>query len=155
MNKRDINILSVFGIIFILMIFGLTRRRKTKVGQADILEPVSNAMSGQCVEPVFGDVTYSGYDCAGNFIDESKTLELGMQGCEVLLLQTRLNSIEPNQDILPENGFFGCSTKAKLTRVVGTPTISLNNMQPDEQTGFNEFRCGTQVNNYSYMDVNE
>jgi hypothetical protein len=112
------------------------------------------ARTGACVKPIFGEgVSFSGRDCAGTVINENRTLTLGDQGCEVLLLQQRLNAMQNDKDILEPTGKFGCRTLAKLRRLMNVDQISLNLFSPDEQVGFDEFRAGTKVTNYSYMDT--
>lgn len=118
-----------------------------------IMTRAGNMMRGECVNPKFVRSDLSGRECAGTQINETRILRLGDQGCEVLLLQQRLNSIENTGDILKPNGQFNCATKRKLMRVVGVPEIALNQFQPDEQTGFNELEAGKELTNYSYMDV--
>jgi hypothetical protein len=112
------------------------------------------ARSGECIKPIFADeVGYSGRGCAGTVINENRTLTLGDQGCEVLLLQQRLNAMQNDRDILKPTGKFGCRTLTKLRRLMNVDQISLNLFSPDEQVGFDELRAGTKVTNYSYMDT--
>ena len=112
-----------------------------------------NAIRGECKNPAFKRLDVSGRECAGSYINETQVLRFGDQGCAVLLLQQRLNSIESEVDILEPNGEFNCRTKAKLMRVMGAVQIALNQFQPDEQTGFDELRGGKQLTPYSYMDA--
>tara|TARA_R100000664_G_C2758728_1_gene147901 strand:- start:5790 stop:6233 length:444 start_codon:yes stop_codon:yes gene_type:complete len=117
---------------------------------------MQNLMSGKCVEPTFSrDLDYSGRECAGTQINENKLLRLGDHGCDVLLLQQRLNRLELDKDLLTPTGKFCCKTKSKLVRVMGVPEISLNQFQAKDQTGFDELQGGTQITPYSYMDVNK
>ena len=114
----------------------------------------STARSRGCVDPRFprhGEI--SGRSCAGERINENRMLRLGDVGCDVLLLQQRLNSIETELDILKPNGEFCCKTQDKLLRLMSVPEITLNSFSPDEQIGFNELQGGTQLTPYSYMDV--
>ena len=106
-----------------------------------------------CPETRFDpNLEFNGRDCSGTLLNENKVLRLGDSGCEVLLLQQRLNGLD-NLNILAPNGKFCCKTRAKLLRVQGVDSMSLSQFQPDEQIGFNEFQGGTRVNNYSYMDI--
>jgi hypothetical protein len=123
-------------------------------GDMAIQNTIPGARVGGCVKPLFGnEVSYSGRDCAGTVINENRMLALGDQGCEVLLLQQRLNAMQNDRDILKPTGKFGCRTLAKLRRLMNVDQISLNLFSPDEQVGFDEFRAGTKVTNYSYMDT--
>lgn len=120
----------------------------------DIKSRLSTGRVGQCIQPKFDrDFMVSGRSCAGEVINENGILRLGDEGCDVLLLQQRLNSIETQVDILKPNGKFCCRTQAKLLRVMGVIQITLNSFSPDEQIGFDELRAGTKVKPYSYMDV--
>ena len=112
-----------------------------------------NLVMGRCSDRKFVNMDISGRECAGKVINEKKILKLGDQGCEVLLLQQRLNGIESTRDILKPNGEFNCATKNKLVNVLGVPQIRLDDFQPDEQIGFNELQGGKFVMPYSYMDV--
>ena len=118
------------------------------------IRATQNALSGQCVNPAFKDLDLSGRECAGRVINENKTLKLGDQSCEVLLLQQRLNSMQTDKYILKPTGKFDCHTKFKLNMLMGVPQISLNMFSPDEQIGFNELEGGRKITPYSYMDVN-
>ena len=113
-----------------------------------------NMLAGKCSDPNFLPMDISGRVCAGTHIDENRKLMLGDQGCEVLLLQQRLNTIDMST-ILEPNGMFNCETKRKLVNITGVPEIRLNDFQPDEQTGFNELQEGTNLTSYSYMDVDK
>lgn len=114
------------------------------------------APSQICIEPQFkGGLQFSGRVCAGEFINESKTLKKGMQGCDVLLLQQRLNNIQ-NTNILAPTGKFDCATLNKLKSVKGVESIRLNSFQPDEEIGFNSLEPTSKVNySYRYMDVDK
>ena len=108
-----------------------------------------------CNNPSFNEsLQYSGRECSGQVINESKTLKLGDQGCAVLLLQQRLNALQTQINILKPTGKFCCKTRAKLISVMGVDTYALNQFNQDEQIGFNELRGGTKIMPYSYMDVN-
>jgi len=124
-----------------------------RVNNSTNIVPFTNLSSvKKCVNPTFKNIDISGRQCAGNMIDEKKLLKFGMQGCEVLLLQQRLNGL-CIKDILQPNGQFNCNTLKKLRRVIGVSEITLNGFQPDEQTGFNELEEGKQVLPYSYMNL--
>ena len=112
-----------------------------------------NLVMGRCSDRKFVNMDISGRECAGKVINEKKILKLGDQGCEVLLLQQRLNAMQNDRDILEPTGKFGCRTLAKLRRLMNVDQISLKLFSPDEQVGFDEFRAGTKVTNYSYMDT--
>jgi hypothetical protein len=108
-----------------------------------------------CNNPSFNEsMQYSGRECSGQVINENKTLKLGDQGCEVLLLQQRLNALQTQINILKPTGKFCCKTRAKLISVMGVDTYALNQFNQDEQIGFNELKGGTKVMPYSYMDLN-
>lgn len=113
---------------------------------------ITNLASGDCVDPAFEN-EYNGRECAGSVINEKKMLKLGDEGCEVLLLQQRLNSMQHDAYILAPTGRFDCHTKFKLNLLMGVPQITLNDFSPDEQIGFNELEGGTQITPYSYMDL--
>ena len=115
---------------------------------------VTSLTTGQCITPPFKDMDLSGRTCAGTLINENKTLKLGDQSCEVLLLQQRLNAIQTDQYILKPTGQFCCKTKFKLNLLMGVPRISLNRFSPDEQIGFNELEVAKKMTPYSYMDLN-
>lgn len=106
-----------------------------------------------CIDPKFIPTDISGRSCSGTEINESKMLRLGDVGCDVLLLQQRLNGVEKQTDILTPNGQFNCATLNKLRRVKGVNEMALNQFQPEEQIGFNEFQGGERVLPYSYMDA--
>jgi len=113
-----------------------------------------SAPSSICIEPSFPTTTdFSGMSCSGQYINEDKVLQKGDFGCDVLLLQQRLNSIE-NTNILSPSGRFDCATLSKLNKVKGVRSISLNSFQPDEEIGFNEL-MPTKIKNptYSYMNI--
>ena len=114
------------------------------------------APSQICIEPQFkGGLQFSGRVCAGEFINESKTLKKGMQGCDILLLQQRLNNIQ-NSNIIAPTGKFDCATLNKLKSVKGVESIRLNSFQPDEEIGFNVLEPTNKVNySYRYMDVDK
>ena len=108
-----------------------------------------------CNNPSFNErLQYSGRECSGQVINESKILKLGDQGCEVLLLQQRLNALQTQTKILKPTGKFCCKTRAKLIDVLGVETYALNQFDQDEQTGFDELRAGIKITPYSYMDLN-
>ena len=113
-----------------------------------------NVINGKCSTQKFANTDISGRQCAGKVINETRILRLGDQGCDVLLLQQRLNGIENSKDILKPNGQFNCNTRQKLINVIGVQEIRLNDFQPDEQIGFNELQDGVFVQPYSYMDAN-
>lgn len=111
--------------------------------------------SNICVQPSFyGTPLYAGRECAGTYIDETKMLKKGDSGCDVLLLQQRLNAMQSDKYILKPTGKFDCHTKFKLNMLMGVPQISLNMFSPDEQIGFNELEGGRKITPYSYMDIN-
>ena len=109
-----------------------------------------------CIPPPFPTSTdFSGRQCAGQYIDESKNLKLGDFGCDVLLLQQRLNSIQTT-NILPPTGRFDCKTLNKLRNVKGYSSMRLDMFQPDEEIGFNSLEPTRVTNfNYSYMDIDK
>ena len=113
-----------------------------------------SAPSSICIEPSFPTSTdFSGMSCSGQYINEDKVLQKGDFGCDVLLLQQRLNAIE-NKNILSPSGRFDCATLGKLNKVKGVRSISLNSFQPDEEIGFDEFSPTRIKNpNYSYMNI--
>jgi hypothetical protein len=120
----------------------------------DTLNPRTPATT-ECINPSFNEnVDISGRMCAGTLINENKVLRLGDQGCEVLLLQQRLNSMKNQSNILKPSGKFCCKTRSKLLSVMGVESYALNQFNQDEQTGFNELKGGTKVMPYSYMDLN-
>tara|TARA_R100000988_G_C3943396_1_gene137363 strand:+ start:301 stop:825 length:525 start_codon:yes stop_codon:yes gene_type:complete len=109
-----------------------------------------------CIPPPFPDVEFNGRNCAGKYIDESKTLKLGDFGCDVLLLQQRLNAIEHTQNILKPTGKFCCKTQEKLIAVKGYNSMRLDMFQPDEEIGFNSLQPTSKRNfSYRYMDVDK
>ena len=112
------------------------------------------APSDICIEPSFSmNNQFSGRVCAGQYINESKVLKKGMVGCDVLLLQQRLNAIQ-NTNIIPPTGRFDCITENKLRSVKSVSSIKLSSFQPDEETGFDELQPTKQVDyNYRYMDI--
>ena len=108
-----------------------------------------------CNNPSFNErLQFSGRECSGQVINESKILKLGDEGCEVLLLQQRLNALQTQTKILKPTGKFCCKTRAKLINVLGVETYALNQFDQDEQTGFDELRAGLKITPYSYMDLN-
>ena len=60
--------------------------------------------------------------------NESKILKLGDQGCEVLLLQQRLNALQTQTKILKPTGKFCCKTRAKLIDVLGVETYAFKHL---------------------------
>lgn len=111
---------------------------------------------GECQKPTFApNLNFSGRDCAGSLLSETKVLQKGDTGCEVLLLQQRLNSIENQVDILQPNGKFCCMTEQKLFRLMGVDRFALNQFSPDEQIGFNSLQAGTKLTPHSYMDADQ
>ena len=117
------------------------------------IEKIGRSMSGECIDPYFANLDINGRNCAGSQINETKVLRLGDNGCEVLLLQQRLNSMETERNILVPNGQFCCKCKSKLMRLMRVPQIALNQFSPDEQIGFNELVGGKKITPYSYMDL--
>jgi len=117
-------------------------------------QQLRSSLTGQCIKPTFSNMDLSGRECAGSVINENKILRLGDESCEVLLLQQRLNSMQPDSYILKPTGQFDCHTKYKLNLLMNVPQITLNTFSPDEQIGFNELEGGRQMTPYSYMDVN-
>ena len=105
-----------------------------------IKNPILNSETGEptiCTDPDFGDMLYSGSYCAGRQLDENKTLKHGDFGCEILLLQQRLNAMDIN-NILSPSGWFNCETQEKLIKLMGQPSLALNDFLADRQTGFEE-----------------
>jgi len=169
MDKKTRNIVIILIVIAILYFVSKYMRRTSTPSPSpnpnDMMQEhhgdgsatiraTQNALSGQCVNPAFKDLDLSGRECAGRVINENKTLKLGDQSCEVLLLQQRLNGMQTDKYILKPTGKFDCHTKFKLNMLMGVPQISLNMFSPDEQIGFNELEGGRKITPYSYMDVN-
>ena len=181
MNKEANNLYKIFwGIAFAGLLYYFYQRGKrlalktqpttdTNVPDPDLggePEPDNSGNQGArlfgtppsaiCVEPTFAtNIGYSGSYCAGQYINESKVLRKGMFGCDVLLMQQRLNSIQTS-NILPPTGKFDCNTLSKLKNIKGVDSITLNSFQPDEEIGFDSIRPTTVKNpNYSYMDVDK
>ena len=147
-QKNVIGLLVGVLVLFVIYkIVARTQERKNGGNGNDILPEIQgdNGNSVSCTNPSFADVDISGNVCAGTEINESKMLRLGNQGCDVLLLQQRLNGIENNVDVLEPNGQFNCKTLNKLKKLRGVNSISLNGFQPDEQIGFNELEAGKRV----------
>ena len=127
---------------------------QSRTGEYDSqIEKIGRSMSGECIDPYFANLDINGRNCAGSQINETKVLRLGDNGCEVLLLQQRLNSMETERNILVPNGQFCCKCKSKLMRLMRVPQIALNQFSPDEQIGFNELVGGKKITPYSYMDL--
>jgi hypothetical protein len=169
MKKKEILIvLLILGFVYLL----LKMKKKTTLndignGNGDSTIPVvmdgdgtyqpsnnvASYVEGKCINPKFQNLDINGRNCAGSQINESKLLSVGDNGCEVLLLQQRLNSMETERNILVPNGQFCCNTKAKLISLLRVPEISLNQFSSDEQLGFDELVGGTKITPYSYMDL--
>ena len=80
---------------------------------------------------------------------------MGDSGCDVLLLQQRLNRLIPS-NILAPSGRFCCKTLNKLRNIKGVDSISLSMFQPDEEIGFNEFQPTKLTNmRYAQSDVDQ
>ena len=168
MNKQTRNTVIILVILLIAyLVFKFNQRTPTEKSGTNGDNPqnppprphtgsaantVANLASGECVDPSFKN-QYNGRECAGSVINEKKMLKLGDEGCEVLLLQQRLNSMQHDAYILAPTGRFDCHTKFKLNLLMGVPQITLNDFSPDEQIGFNELEGGTQITPYSYMDI--
>ena len=168
MNK-NIRLVVIILVVAIILYFVVKMSKKPTTPNGEFVDPdntggsdtggrfgakVTSLTTGQCITPPFKDMDLSGRTCAGNLINENKTLRLGDQSCEVLLLQQRLNAMQTDQYILKPTGQFCCKTKFKLNLLMGIPEISLNRFSPDEQIGFNELEGGKKMTPYSYMDLN-
>tara|TARA_R100000655_G_scaffold109947_2_gene166555 strand:+ start:8619 stop:9143 length:525 start_codon:yes stop_codon:yes gene_type:complete len=170
MNKETRNTVIILVILLIAyLVFKFNNRNNTEYksdpnafnppprphtgSSSTTTNTVTNLGSGECVNPKF-KYDYNGRECAGEVINEKKTLKLGDESCEVLLLQQRLNSMQNDAYILAPTGRFDCETKFKLNLLMGVPQITLNDFSPDEQIGFNELEGGSKITPYSYMDVN-
>lgn len=162
MKKKQLIVGLIILIVLYVIYKIISRTTYTPSNNPFLSEPrpamdpssVESALKGSCVEPGFADVDINGRECAGKQINENQILRLGDQGCDVLLLQQRLNNIESQGEILRPTGRFCCKTKARLMQVMGVPEITLNQFQPENQGGFNEMEGGTHLTNYSYMDAN-
>lgn len=166
MNKQTKQIVIILVVLFLLyMIYRWSKRIDDSRPTSDYFTDnniagnitearVSGALTGRCIKPDFKDLDLNGRECAGRVINENQILQLGDQSCEVLLLQQRLNAMQPDSYVLRPTGQFDCHTKYKLNLLMGVPAISLNRFSPDEQIGFNELEGGTKITPYSYMDVN-
>ena len=105
-----------------------------------------------CLAPDFPDVIVNVADCRGGYVDEGRELSLGNWGCDVVVLQQRLNMLE-HINILQPTGKFDCLTLEKLERVKGVKEISLNDFSPDEQIGLDTLRPANVYSTQRYMDL--
>jgi hypothetical protein len=166
MKKNNIIILLVILMVFYIIYKIMSRSGKTnsqfslnpfqappRPYNATYGRGINPMTRGECQNPKFTNLDINGRECAGSVIRETKVLKFGDQGCDVLLLQQRLNSMESDKDILEPTGQFNCRTKDKLMRLMGAVQISLIQFQPDDQIGFNELRGGNKITPYSYMDA--
>ena len=143
MKNKEIYIIIAFAILllFVLKKFNGVKTKKRNDSPED----------SDCVNPKFPELFFSGRDCAGSVIDENRKLKVGNYGCDVLILQQRLNNID-RVHILEPNGFFDCATLEKLRKIKGVSEIALNEFQVDEQTG-TDGEPTKAFTNYSYMNV--
>lgn len=141
---------KTFLIILAIVVFFFVLNKLAKANSKNSNNTSPNGSN--CSDPDFSvHVNIAGKDCAGSVVDEKRLLKLGDYGCDVLLLQQRLNGID-NSDILAPTGKFECNTLEKLRKVKGVGQIRLIDFYPNEQTGFNEFEA-TKV--YSGQDINK
>ena len=105
-----------------------------------------------CLAPDFPDIIVNVGECRGTYVDESRILGLGNWGCDVVVLQQRLNMLE-HINILQPSGKFDCLTLEKLERIKGVAEISLNDFEPDEQVGLDTLRPSNVYSTQRYMDL--
>ena len=153
MMSREYWIFAIGVLVYLIYKKGKTIDTETGDGQPQDGSSTSRlrgvAPSNICIPPAFKvKLKFDGRNCAGSYIDESKVLKLGDSGCDVLLLQQRLNRLVTS-NILTPTGRFDCDTLNKLRNVKGVDTISLSMFQPDEEVGFEEF-VPTRITNMRY-----
>ena len=148
MEKKEISTFVIIGFI-LLLLYVLREMGKNRQSKATTKNINPNE---KCVPPDFTDVIVNIDDCRGGFIDENRSLELGNSGCDIIILQQRLNQLE-QLNILQPTGKFDCATLEKLKRVKGVPTISLNNFQPEEQVGLDTLTPSNVFSTQRYMDL--
>jgi len=139
-------ILILFLVLMVYVLRKMTNENKSK-GKG-INE------NSTCENPDFPEVLINARDCRGSVIDESRVMSLGNYGCDVVVLQQRLNKLE-QINILSPSGFFDCETLEKLRRVKNVGQISLLNFQAEEQTGMDSFKPLANYNTQKYMDVEQ
>ena len=105
-----------------------------------------------CKNPDFPEILINARDCIGSIIDENRVMSLGNYGCDVVILQQRLNNLEQT-NILSPSGFFDCATLEKLRRVKKVAQISLLNFQAEEQIGMDSLKPMANYSTQRYMDV--
>jgi hypothetical protein len=146
-------------IIIALLIIAYLIYKKSKVSKIATINDLDS-----CTEQVFN----IGYEinsnmCNGEQIDENKQLELGQHGCEIRILQQRLNSaiaiynssVGGNQlSYLEVDGKFNCSTLTALQTIKGVNSIKLIEFPQVEQTGDDlDLDPDNMRVNYSYMNL--
>ena len=148
MERKDINSFVLIGFI-VLLLYVFKEMAKNKASK---LTTTPKNPNEKCVPPDFKDVIVNIDNCRGSFLDENKILELGSFGCEVIVLQQRLNQLE-QINILPPTGKFDCPTLEKLKNVKEVPTISLNDFQAVEQGGLDTLTPSNVYSTQRYMDL--
>lgn len=148
MDKNNINALVLIGFI-VLLLYVLKEMGKNRTSK---LTTTPKNPNEKCVPPDFKDVVVNIDNCRGSFLDENRVLQLGNFGCDVIVLQQRLNQLE-QVNILQPTGKFDCKTLEKLKRVKGTATFTLNKFQAEEQTGLDTLEPSNVFSNQKYMDL--
>jgi len=139
---------STFMLILFLVLMVYVLRKMTNENKSKGKGINTNST---CEKPDFPEVLLNARDCRGSVIDESRVMQLGSYGCDVVVLQQRLNNLERTY-ILKPSGFFDCATLEKLRRVKKVAQISLSNFQADEQIGMDSFTPMADYSTQRYMD---
>tara|TARA_Y100000034_G_C6844391_1_gene382355 strand:- start:581 stop:1024 length:444 start_codon:yes stop_codon:yes gene_type:complete len=147
MEKKDSNSFILIAFL-ILLLYVWNKMLKERTSTVNPRKP-----NEKCVDPDFKDVIIDISQCRGSYIDENRKLILGDSGCDVIVLQQRLNQIE-QVNILQPSGKFDCATLEKLKRVKGVSTISLNDFLEVEQIGLDTLKPSNVHSTQKYMDLN-
>lgn len=150
MNMKNANTFFLI-LLVVIVIYVLRKMGENQQAKVESKEEGGNQQS-VCVKPDFPDVVVNVAECRGSYVDENRQLKLGNWGCDVVVLQQRLNMLEKT-NILQPTGKFDCLTLEKLQRVKNVSSMSLNGFEPDEQIGLDTLRPSNVYSTQRYMDL--
>jgi len=151
MTDKQINGIIFFGVtLFLLLMWKKASEQKN--GREGGTRSKGDPLPIKCTNPDFGNVIIDVISCRGESLNEQKLLGIGDSGCEVVVLQQRLNQIQ-QLNILSPSGKFDCATLKKLQDVKNRNTIALNDFEPEEQTGLDTLRPSNVYSTQKYMDI--
>lgn len=156
MRDKQINGIIFFGVtLFLLLMWKKAAEQKngnTGTASDNNLRRSGDPLPVECTNPDFGNVIIDVITCRGEYLNEQRLLGIGDFGCEVVVLQQRLNQIQ-QLNILRPSGKFDCATLKKLQDVKNRNTIALNDFEPEEQTGLDTLRPSNVYSTQKYMEL--